>query len=396
MIFHTVNREEPYDSADLYDCIHTIAASDTNCKYPSSRISASRRWSGFGWRLFRSRKPPLYIFGFSKWKTFIQDWFPDHEVIIAPAKTSSDQFDRIWKKRILRDDRSSVLSWQYKGPSHIKEFCVNNKIIFHYVEDGFIRSIKLGASHTSPMSLTFDRQDMYFSSQKSTDLEDILSTYDFTNDINLTNRAKQAIDFILSTGISKYNSATPVDISAVYGAKTKKRILVIGQVESDSSIWHGCIKPVTNNDLVRLARLENPDADVIYKPHPEVVSGIATKLSDPSDVRTIARILEQDISLADAFESIDHVYTITSLSGFEALLRGIRVTTIGCPFYSGWGLTDDRQPNPRRIRKLSVEEIFAGAYILYPRYFDPEQKKYIEIEDALTIISNMRATAYSA
>ncbi|MGA1831514.1 capsular polysaccharide biosynthesis protein [Rhizobium wenxiniae] len=392
MIFRALDREKLKNSAALPDGMRKSAGSDKSL----ARMTVLRRLLESARMLCRSKKPPLYIFGFSKWKTFIEDWFPDHEVIVAPAKTSSDQFDRIWKERILRDDRSAVLSWQYKGPSRLKEFCVNNNISFHYVEDGFIRSIKLGALHTPPMSLTFDRQDMYFSSQNSTDLEDILSSYDFSNDIKLIGRAKQAIDFILNSGISKYNSSTPIDIASVYGAKTKKRILVIGQVESDSSISYGCNKPFTNNDLVRLARFENPDADVVYKPHPEVLSGIATKLSDPSDVRTIARILEQDVSLADAFKSVDHVYTITSLSGFEALLRGIHVTTIGCPFYSGWGVTDDRQANPRRSRKLSVEEIFAGAYILYPRYFDPEQKKHIEIEDALSILSNKRTESLSS
>ncbi|MFK4770529.1 capsular polysaccharide biosynthesis protein [Rhizobium sp. ZW T2_16] len=392
MIFRALDRVNLKSSAALPEAMHKSAASGKR----SARIPILRQWLESARALSRSRKPPLYIFGFSKWKTFIQDWFPDHEVIIAPAKTSSDQFDRIWKKRILRDDRSAVLSWQYKGPSSLKEFCVNNNISFHYVEDGFIRSIKLGALHTPPMSLTFDCQDMYFSSRNSTDLEDILSNYDFSNDKKLISRAKKAIAFILSSGISKYNSSTPIDISSVYGAKTKKRILVIGQVESDSSISYGCDKPFTNNDLVRLARFENPDADVVYKPHPEVLSGIATKLSDPNDVRMIARILEQDVSLADAFRSVDHVYTITSLSGFEALLRGIHVTTIGCPFYSGWGVTDDRQANPRRSRKLSVEEIFAGAYILYPRYFDPEQKKHIEIEDALSILSNKRTESLSS
>lgn len=343
-------------------------------------------------KLIRSRKPKLYVFGFSSWKTFISDWFPDHSVIFAPTKIPPHQFERHWKKKLVRDDRSIVLSWQYKGPEQLKDFCDANGIPFYYVEDGFIRSLKLGALRTPPMSLTFDSQDMYFRSDKPTDLEDILINYDFDIDKQLIDRAKSAISYMLDNGISKYNSGSTIDIEALYGKKTKKRVLVIGQVERDASIAYGCNKPFTNNDLVRLARRENPEADLIYKPHPEVLSGIASKLSDPNDVRAISRILEDDVTLSDSLQSIDHVYTITSLSGFEALLRGIKVTTIGCPFYSGWGLTDDRQPNPRRRRKLSVEEIFACAYIVYPRYFDPQRKTYIEIEDALAVLDKMRAT----
>ena len=44
-------------------------------------------------------------------------------------------------------------------------------------------------------------------------------------------------------------------------------------------------------------------------------------------------ILTQSIHLVDALETVDHVYTITSLGGFEALLRGKEVTVLGKPFY---------------------------------------------------------------
>ncbi len=46
------------------------------------------------------------------------------------------------------------------------------------------------------------------------------------------------------------------------------------------------------------------------------------------------------------------------------------MTTHGLPFYAGWGLTDD--PGcPRRTRRLTLDELVAGALILYPRYVDP-------------------------
>ena len=93
-----------------------------------------------------------------------------------------------------------------------------------------------------------------------------------------------------------------------------------------------------------------------------------------------------DLSLPDSFETIDEVYTITSLSGFEALMRGKKVTTLGCPFYSGWGLTNDCQINVRRRRILSLEEVFAASYILYPSYFNAFLPVCSSIEDALDYI----------
>jgi len=59
---------------------------------------------------------------------------------------------------------------------------------------------------------------------------------------------------------------------------------------------------------------------------------------------------------------------MTSLAGFEGLLRGKRVVTYGIPFYAGWGLTDDRHRSERRTRKLILDELVAGCLLKYPRY----------------------------
>jgi capsular polysaccharide export protein len=67
---------------------------------------------------------------------------------------------------------------------------------------------------------------------------------------------------------------------------------------------------------------------------------------------------------------IDELHTLTSLAGFEALLRRRRVVVYGRPFYAGWGLTTDRAAIDRG-RRLSLEELVAGVLILYPRYLDP-------------------------
>lgn len=340
-------------------------------------------------------KPPLFLFGFAAWKTFMYDWFPEKEVIFAPTGLWPIEFEINWKWRILSDRRAEVMAWQYKGLPQLKNFCARKNIPFHYVEDGFMRSVSLGALETPPMSLAFDRQDMYFNANGPTDLETILSIYDFDGDGDLQLRAKALIEKLLSTGLSKYNSGANVAAEELYGPKTGKRVLVIGQVERDASIAYGSREKYNNNDLVRLAYRENPGAQIIYKPHPEVLQGTAQPMSDPNLVRGICKVLEENISLAECFRTIDHVYTITSLSGFEALLRGLKVTTLGCPFYSGWGLTDDRQPTDRRNRKLTVEQLFAGAYILYPKYFDPVAKEYIDIERAIELLAEMRAAYVS-
>jgi len=67
-------------------------------------------------------------------------------------------------------------------------------------------------------------------------------------------------------------------------------------------------------------------------------------------------------------EAVDGVHTMTSLTGFEALMRGKKVTTYGMPFYAGWGLTDDKCELPRRTRKLSLDALVYGLLCVYARY----------------------------
>ena len=213
-------------------------------------------------------------------------------------------------------------------------------------------------------------------------MELMIKNFNPQQEPELIERAKLNIEKIIKYGISKYNNSQNVDISKIYGEKNRKRILVVGQVEDDASIIYGSEKRFNNNDLVVTARLENPEAEIIYKPHPDVLFGKRKELSNPKDVENICKIVTGSIPISQMLETVDHVYTITSQVGFEALLRGIKVTTLGAPFYSGWGLTDDRQIVERRNVKRTILDLFAVCYIKYPMYINPYTKKRIEIEDA--------------
>ncbi|MFC5775840.1 hypothetical protein [Ectobacillus antri] len=286
-----------------------------------------------------------------------------------------------------------IMVWGYCDQQEIYEYAQNNKVPYYRIEDGFVRSVQLGAEKSVPLSICIDSQALYYDATSPSDLEDILNTYDFSSDRVLMERASKCIEMIKQMHISKYNNVTSKDIASVYGPKTKRRVLVIGQVEDDQSIQRGCERRITNNELVMLAARENPDAEIIYKPHPDVLFGKRPMQSNPEDVKHIAKVISEPLSLNDSFQTIDHVYTITSLAGFEALLQGIPVTTIGAPFYAGWGLTDSRQKTERRKRTLRIEEVFAGAYLLYPKYMHPVSKQFITLEEAINVISHMRGAS---
>ncbi|WP_249870458.1 capsular polysaccharide export protein, LipB/KpsS family [Oceanobacillus saliphilus] len=334
--------------------------------------------------LQKSNKPVAFLFHVSKWKQpYMSAFFERYDLRFVP-------FD--YKLTFLRFELEKYqnkvfIVWSFNIDPELCKYAQKHHIPVYRMEDGFVRSKGLGAMHTPPYSLCIDKKGMYFDSSQPSDLEDILNTYNFKEDKPLLSQAEQGIKLLTELGISKYNHLEKKNIDEIYGPKTKKRILVVGQVEDDASILKGSMHPWTNNDLVLIASKENPDAEIIYKPHPDVLTGRRKKQSDPNDIKHLANVIEVPLSLVDSFQTIDHLYTITSLSGFEALLRDIPVTTLGAPFYSGWGLTDDRQPIDRRKRKLSVEELFAGAYILYPKYRDPYTKEKLTLEETIERIN---------
>nr|WP_116288865.1 capsular polysaccharide biosynthesis protein [Ensifer sp. LCM 4579] len=328
-----------------------------------------------------------FVVHVTEWKrSFLARYFPERRFHFLPKDLSARDFERVWKPRILSREGCEFLVWGPELPPALAAIARERKLPVTFLEDGFLRSVRPSASRTPPLSLALDSRTPYFDCTRPSDLEMLLGSYDFAADPALLARARAGIESLIESGISKYNGGRQRTAEAVYGEKTGKRVLVIGQVEDDASIRYGCPVPLTNNDLVRLAAAEQPAAQILYKPHPDVLSRVRPARSDPAEVAHLAIIVTETLPLAEALKTVDHVYTITSLAGFEALMRGIKVTTAGSPFYAGWGLTDDRQAHPRRGRKLTLEALFAGAYLLYPRYFHLETGEETSFEATVATI----------
>lgn len=235
------------------------------------------------------------------------------------------------------------------------------------VEDGFVRSVGLGAAGTAPLSLVFDKIGIYFDTTRESELERILRSTEFPPD--LLGRAESLRERIVAGRISKYNVGAHIGLDPAL--KSRRVILAPGQVENDMSIRFGCDTIRTNLELLRAARDAAPDAFIIYKPHPDVENGYRRGTVAPKMAMKFADLIVNNTSVVDLFEVIDEIHTMTSLAGFEALLRGRRVVTYGGPFYAGWGLTEDRMRFARRDRILTLDQLVAGALILYPRYLHP-------------------------
>jgi capsular polysaccharide export protein len=89
------------------------------------------------------------------------------------------------------------------------------------------------------------------------------------------------------------------------------------------------------------------------------------------DANSLADIVDTDADLLSLVDRADEVHTLSSLAGFDALLRGKDVFTYGMPFYAGWGLTHDALAPPSwRKRALTLDMLIAGTLLRYPIYFD--------------------------
>ncbi|MDX8354411.1 capsular polysaccharide biosynthesis protein [Cognatiyoonia sp. IB215182] len=234
------------------------------------------------------------------------------------------------------------------------------------VEDGFLRSKGLGADLIAPLSLVLDDLGIYYDATRPSRLETLINASDQL-EAGARMRAEALIARIVEAGLSKYNLSDQADLETL---PPGRRILVPGQVEDDASIRLGTTDIKTNRDLLQAVRAANPAAVIAYKPHPDVEIGL--RPGTVPDADSIADAILYRTDPIAALSQVDEVWTMTSLLGFEALLRGKRVTCLGSPFYAHWGLTDDRaMPIPRRTARVDLAGLVHATLISYPRYYDP-------------------------
>jgi capsular polysaccharide export protein len=258
------------------------------------------------------------------------------------------------------------VAWKSRTAPQLLARLARKDVRLGEIEDGFIRSVGLGANCVPPLSVIIDLEGIYFDPSRPSDLEIILQSNNF--DAKLSRRAATLKNRLVEADISKYGQ-TRHEIK--HAAVDRYKVLVTGQVEDDRSILTGG-SGTTNLELLARARACEPDAHIIYKPHPDVVAGHRKGHVEPADALRFADEILQDVSITSLIDAVDAVHVITSLAGFEALLRGKAVTTHGVPFYAGWGLTKDLGDVPaRRTRHLSLDELVAGTLLVYPRYIDP-------------------------
>lgn len=259
------------------------------------------------------------------------------------------------------------MAWGAKSPAPLR------------IEDGFLRSRGLGAALVRPTSLIVDNRGIYFDPSRPSLLEAQIADR-AQMPPHATARIEALVERLVVTKLSKYNVGN--------GCPTLPKghkILIAGQVEDDASIQLGAGETCTNHALLTAARAANPDAIIVFKPHPDVEAGL--RRGKVENAHEIADVIAKDADPIALIDACDAVWTMTSLIGFEALLRGKPVTCTGAPFYAGWGLTTDLCSTPnRRVARPTMLGLAHAVLIDYPRYFDPDTGAAISVEMAVDFL----------
>ncbi len=313
-------------------------------------------------RLIDGNRGIVGAFGFAQWKWDTVEpllWDgqagPAYRDLTPAALASIPEGARVacWKARV--------------SPGKLKTIEARFNVV--EVEDGFIRSIGLGADCVPPLSIVVDDMGVHYDPARANRLEDIIGRG--PADPDLVARAADLRTLIVRHGIGKYEiggkQKAPVPLSL-----DKRVVLVVGQVEDDRSVRFGSPDIRSNLALLEAARALEPDARIIYRPHPDITAGHRKGAIPRAQAARLADEIDATSPISDLLARAHALHTMTSLAGFEALLRGKDVICHGQPFYAGWGLTRDiSAPVRRRTARPDVDTLAAAVLLAYPRYLDP-------------------------
>jgi len=289
-----------------------------------------------------------------------------------------------------------VVGWGDKpSAARPRAFAAATGVPFVAAEDGFLRSVGNHRVKPPPLSLVLDDEGIYYRAATRSRLERLIAEAPRLA-LPLRAAAAAALDRVRREKLTKYNTFSAGDAATGGGATGDRpiRLLLVDQVFGDQSIAGGLADAATFARMAEAALATAPAADIAVKVHPDVIAGRARGyLLDIARTRGLALLADAGNPF-DLLERVEAVFTVSSQLGFEALVAGKPVACFGVPFYAGWGLTDDRPGNPAAAAALArrataaagprdLLDLFAAAYVAYPRYADPVSGAALDVGAAI-------------
>lgn len=239
----------------------------------------------------------------------------------------------------------AILVWGASGGTQLSRLQQENICpypVFH-ISRG---PVDLGRGPERMRGYTLDWTGLHSNPRRQSDLETILNHFPFGHHSDLVDAARQGAAALFQQS----DGSGPV--------------VVVCQDRSDpAAVFAGALHPEVE-DLIAMARADHPRAEI-------VLLQVCPRKTSRTAHRAALEKLGQVVDPADVAGVLDvcrALYTGSADIGFEAVMRHIPVTTVGAPFYAGWGLTDDRRPIARRDRDLNIDELCAAVLLLYSRF----------------------------
>ena len=337
-----------------------------------------------------------FVLGFSFWKRSFVSSFIGRKARKIIFVSNTQSLHRYISKKVSNDQENlnlSVLVWGNKYKDLPGTLSKKHQISVWRMEDGFIRSVGLGAELRRPSSLVIDHKGIYYNPQGHSDIVDQLNSVCLSE--NQKKRGLNLIQQLNDLALTKYNVGidSPNTLRALKQlAANKEIILVPGQFEQDQSVICSLGQIKTNYDLLKKVRNEFKDAFIIFKEHPDLYSKTRPGALGSEKALETADYYVTDINIHELILLCDRVCTITSLSGFEALIRRKKVSVYGSPFYAGWGLTNDEVAFPERKNTLSLEDLVYVCLVDYCRCVNWETRRLTSPEFLIDQLSKERHT----
>lgn len=325
-----------------------------------------------------------YVVAKINWRKLLRTAMPTRKITFIEME-EVETVIRALSPEFLQENPTELILYNMPHNPKISDICRNYNLPLYHLDPGLYAFLYADATKP-PLSFVVHPNFPYSNNIRGSHLYNTILSTDFSDPSNaqLLDRMRNMIHFIKEKKLSKYNNhhnlSKPIEHSVT------RNILIIGDNPAKTDIN---IKFKTRDiDLVRAAKRDHPHANLVYKPHP------FEDISNNTDVDLIRshvkHVLDQHESIDTIFDQVDLVYTTSSQLGLDALIRGIPVITFGQPWYSGWGLTTDRNQELRKAATKTIEELLSALCFDCTFYFDWDTKQSITFEESLQKLYSLK------
>ncbi|WP_181707940.1 hypothetical protein [Chthonobacter rhizosphaerae] len=316
---------------------------------------------------------------------------------IVPAFDADGRLDGGGRISTVKDTAGAAafMQWGASESNRRRNLRRNAKISgspLLFVEDGFVRSVEIGAGGSPGLSFFIDDLSPYYDARRWSRMERTLASNWEINETEL-DKVRMSIAQLRKLRISKYNHAP--EYIPPWATTARPVYLLIDQRFGDQSVICGLANESSFRRMVVDAVTDTKEPLVVLKRHPDGTIGgkgsFFTKdvLGEVIDHPSII-LHDEEINPYSLFALADEVRCVTSGMGFEAIIAGKPVMTYGAPFYSGWGLTADKIRLDWRAKKRTREEVFYVAYLSRAVYYDPDARDRTSLASLCDVISRHR------